>query len=231
MRSEVRILSGAFISYTTRFILMILRVFSCGPIATNSYLLACSDTKKAWIIDAPKDCFSLLSQAIESEGLHVEKIVLTHSHWDHIADLSLLKKGFGLEVLVHKEDVGNVERPGSDGLPLYFPIEPVSVDQMLSGGELLTLGHMAIKVIHTPGHSPGGICLYIEQSDTLISGDTLFQGSMGRVDLPTSNPSAMWKSLKLLSELPSRTQVYPGHGNRTSIQAESWMKRAEHLFS
>ncbi len=210
---------------------MILRVFSCGPIATNSYLLACSDTKKAWIIDAPKDCFSLLSQAIESEGLHVEKIVLTHSHWDHIADLSLLKKGFGLEVLVHKEDVGNVERPGSDGLPLYFPIEPVSVDQMLSGGELLTLGHMAIKVIHTPGHSPGGICLYIEQSDTLISGDTLFQGSMGRVDLPTSNPSAMWKSLKLLSELPSRTQVYPGHGNRTSIQAESWMKRAEHLFS
>jgi len=211
--------------------LMMIDVFPAGPVETNAYILACSDTKKAWIIDAPKGCADELIAEINLEGLSVEKIVLTHSHWDHIADLAELKKKFGCPVVVHREDAGNVEIPGSDGLSLYFPIEGVVPDQILEGNETLALGNMEIKVIHTPGHSPGCICLYIPEEKALISGDTLFRGCMGRVDLPTSQPSQMWESLLDLSKLPGDTKVYPGHGGATSIGAESWMKDAEKRFS
>ena len=210
---------------------MMINVFPAGPVETNAYILACTDTKKAWIIDAPKDCAAELIAEINLEGLSVEKIVLTHSHWDHIADLAELKKKFGCPVVVHREDVGNVEHPGSDGLSLYFPIEGVIPDQILEGTEILTLGNMQIQVIHTPGHSPGCICFYIPEEKTLISGDTLFRGCMGRVDLPTSEPSRMWESLRALSKLPGDTKVYPGHGGSTSIAQESWMKDAEKRFS
>ena len=210
---------------------MLISVFPAGPVETNAYILACSDTKKAWIIDAPKDSADELIGEINLEGLSVEKIVLTHSHWDHIADLAELKKKFGCPVLVHRADAGNVESPGSDGLSLYFPIDGVVPDQILEGKEILTLGNMRIEVIHTPGHSPGCICLYIREEKTLISGDTLFRGCMGRVDLPTSHPSLMWQSLRALSTLPADTKVYPGHGGSTSIGQESWMRDAEKRFS
>lgn len=210
---------------------MILSVFPSGPIETNAYLLVCDETKKAWIIDAPLDVTDELAAEIELEKFTVEKIILTHSHWDHIADIAVMKKRFSAPVLVHKNDAPNVERPGSDGLPLYFEIEGVVPDQMLMGGETLTLGNIQAHVIHTPGHSPGGICLHIPEENTLISGDTLFKGSMGRVDLSTSEPDKMWDSLLTLSKLPSTTKVYPGHGSSTTIGAESWMKNAKQRFS
>ncbi len=210
---------------------MILQIFACGPIETNTYILGCSRTKKAWIIDAPKDSYQLLCHAIEEGGLHIEKIVLTHSHWDHIADLCHLKNKFCAPVIVHEADAGNIESPGSDGLPLYFPIEKVQSDELLHGGETLSSGDETIQVLHTPGHSPGGICLYNKAKGILIAGDTLFRGSMGRIDLPTSSPEAMWESLKVLSGLPPLTKVYPGHGPSTSIGEESWMGQAKYLFS
>lgn len=210
---------------------MFLEVFPSGPIETNAYLLACEDTKKAWIIDAPLGSADEILAEVALNGFTVEKVILTHSHWDHIADIAELKRRFSAEVLVHKEDAENVETPGSDGLPIYFEIEGVTPDTVLEGEEVLALGNLKAKVIHTPGHSPGGVCLYFKDENILISGDTLFRGSMGRVDLPTSEPERMYESLMALSKLPSHTKVYPGHGGNTTIGAESWMKEAKERFS
>jgi len=210
---------------------MKITVFPAGPIKTNAYLLVCDETKKAWIIDAPLGVTDEIAAQIDLEKLKVEKIILTHAHWDHIADLAELKRRYSALVFVHKNEAENVEHPGSKWLPPDFEIEGVTPDQTLLGGETLTLGNMQVHVIHTPGHSPGGICLHIPEENTLISGDTLFRGTMGRVDLPTSDPEKMWDSLLLLCKLPAATKVYPGHGGSTTIGAESWMKDAKQRFS
>jgi glyoxylase-like metal-dependent hydrolase (beta-lactamase superfamily II) len=191
----------------------------------------CPKTKKAWIIDAPKDSFTKIKHDVEILGLHVENIVLTHSHWDHIADLKLFQSHFRCPVLVHKEDADNVIAPGADGLSLYFPIDPVTPDGYLMDGQLLSLSDSTAKIIHTPGHSHGSICLYFHDEKILVSGDTLFKGSMGRVDLPTSDPEMMWLSLEKLSLLPADVDVYPGHGPSTTIGSERWTKDAKKLFS
>ena len=153
-------------------------------------------------------------------------ILLTHSHWDHMAEASILKEKLDIPLYVHSEDAQNLEVPGSDGLPLFYPIKAVKADHFLFDGEILFLGTLKIKVIHTPGHSPGGVCFYLENEAILISGDTLFQGTCGKVSFPTSNPSKMKHSLKKLSHLPPDTKVYPGHGPDTTIGAEEpWMSQ------
>ncbi|MBS0627933.1 MAG: MBL fold metallo-hydrolase, partial [Verrucomicrobia bacterium] len=98
-------------------------------------------------------------------------------------------------------------------------------------GDIFNIGNLEIQVIFTPGHSPGCLCLYLQSERTLFSGDTLFQGTMGRIDFPSSNPEDMWRSLQKLSNLPSSVKVFPGHGNPTSIGAESWIAHAQKKFS
>jgi hydroxyacylglutathione hydrolase len=210
---------------------MIIKVFSSGPLDTNAYILASEKTKTAWIIDAPLESAGPILSYLKNNDLTCEKIILTHSHWDHIADVETLKRHLSVLVAVHADDKDNLIDPGSDGLPLYFAIDASVPDEILVGGETLKLSEIEAKVIHTPGHSEGSICLYIESQKCLISGDTLFKGSMGRVDLPTSDPEKMWSSLLQLSTLPPETAVYPGHGEMTTIGRESWMKNAKELFS
>ena len=210
---------------------MILKIFASGPLDTNAYVLACEKTKKAWVIDAPLSSSNDIIKFLNQNALVCDKIILTHSHWDHIADVAHLKKELHCPIAVHQKDLGNLLCPGSDGLPLYFPIEGAAAEEILEGGEILTLGDLTALILHTPGHSEGSICLYFKEQRCLISGDTLFQGSMGRVDLPGSDPDKMWSSLKLLADLPLDTIVYPGHGGATHIGKESWMGRAKELFS
>ncbi|HSW86510.1 MAG TPA: MBL fold metallo-hydrolase [Rhabdochlamydiaceae bacterium] len=204
---------------------MILEVFPSGPLETNAILLGCSKTKHAAIIDAPFDSFHQILQRVKKLGLKVEMILLTHSHWDHIAEAASMKKQLKIPIYIHAEDAGNLESPGADGLPLLFPIEGVKADHFLSNDQIVPLGEMRIKVIHTPGHSPGCVCFYIENEKTLISGDTLFRGAHGKTSFPTSSPKSMLESLKKLSKLPADTMVYPGHGPATTIGEESWMVR------
>ncbi len=194
--------------------MIIIKSLEFGPIGTNSVLLTCSETKKTAIVDAPQGCVDTWKKM----GLDVEMILFTHSHWDHIADAAALKREFKAPIYVHKADAPNLERPGSDGLQLHFPIEGVKADHYLEEGQELILGNLTIKVLHTPGHSPGGVCFLI--GDQLISGDTLFRGAIGRIDLPTSDPAKMKESLKKLSKLPKNTRVYPGHGGSTTIGEE-----------
>lgn len=157
-------------------------------------------------------------------------ILITHSHWDHICDAAKLKAQYRAPVFVHPLDLANLENPGSDGLPLMFNIEGVLPDKFLNEGDIVELGDLRFEVIHTPGHSPGGICLYNKEHGILFSGDTLFKGSIGNLSFPTANPTEMWKSLAKLAKLVPETVVYPGHGLPTTIGKESWLERAEEIF-
>ncbi len=210
---------------------MKINCFPSGPFATNAYLVICDETHEALIIDPAPGCSVSLLEKIRFEQAQATQIWLTHSHWDHFGDLSLLKKELDLPVWVHPLDAPNVVSPGKDGLPVLFSIEGVKPDHQLTDGQKLTLGKLVFKVIHTPGHSPGGVCFYCEKENVLFSGDTLFKGSIGNLSFPTSNADEMWKSLDRLAKLPADTQVFPGHGESTWLSKETWLSQAKQYFS
>ncbi len=206
---------------------MLIESHSFGPAETNTYLVACSETKQAVIIDAPSGSIPWLLKHIKTASLSVQAILLTHSHWDHVADIAALKTQLQVPLYVHKEDAGNVKTPGSDGLPLFFHIDGIEPDGFLEEGQQIQIGNLHIEVIHTPGHSPGSVCFYLKTQKVLFSGDTLFRGTIGSLSLPTARPSLMCTSLRRLAELPQDTKVYPGHGEPTTIGAEQWIARAK----
>ena len=205
---------------------MILECFPCGPIETNAYIVVCEKTNKALIVDAPQGIAAIVAK----KDYLFDKIILTHSHWDHVLDLAALKNLLHVPIYVHESDAENIKHPGADGLGRHIKWEGVTPDGYLKDGDTVTVGEIVLQVIHTPGHSPGGICLYIEKEKVLLSGDTLFAGCMGRVDLPTSDPHLMLESLKKLAKLPSDTKVYPGHAEATTIGSENWIRDAEKKF-
>lgn len=209
---------------------MLLEKFPCGPVETNAYLVGCNQEKVAAAIDPSMGSAELILSFCEEHNLRLEHIFLTHSHWDHIVDVSILKEKSDALIWVHPLDVENLEHPGADGLPTFFKIEGVTPDRFFHDGHELFLGKIQIKIIHTPGHSPGSVVLYLPKEKLLLSGDTLFQGSMGNVSFPNSSPDDMWSSLKKLSQLPADTRVCPGHGPDTQIGKESWMINAKKMF-
>ncbi len=208
---------------------MIIECYPSGPFETNAYILACNETSKGVIIDpAPGSADALIKG---SAAIKIEAILLTHSHWDHIGDLKKIKKSFDIPVYVHPADRGNIVKPGSDGLPLMDKIEGVEPEFDLQEGEIIEVGKLKVIVIATPGHTPGGVCFYLDKEKILFSGDTLFKGSIGNLSFPTASPSDMWHSLKKLEHLPPDTVVYPGHGPSTTIGDEDWLPKAQELFS
>ncbi|GAB4189548.1 MAG: MBL fold metallo-hydrolase [Simkaniaceae bacterium] len=205
--------------------------FCCGPFQTNTYLIACEQTNNGAVVDPALGSKELCMETLEKAKIRCQAIFLTHSHFDHIAEVSPLKKEYGAAVYIHPFDAPNLENPGSDLLPLPFPIEGVMPDYFLEDGMRIMLGNMELLVIHTPGHTPGGVCFYAQKEKILFSGDTLFQGSIGNISFPTAQPQKMWDSLKKLSRLPSETKVYPGHGPPTTMKKENWLEKAEEIFS
>ncbi len=201
-----------------------------GPIETNGIILFCPKTKQAALIDAPFGALEHFKKRIKELDLNVVMILLTHSHWDHIAEAAELKKHFNVPVLIHSEDASSLSKPGSDNMRSFDKIEGVDPDQLLSDGQIVELGNLKIEVIHTPGHAPGSVCFYIPSEKLLISGDTLFCRSIGRLDLPTSQAERMWPSLKKLAKLPPDIRVYPGHGEPTTIGDETFLNNAEEFF-
>jgi hydroxyacylglutathione hydrolase len=210
---------------------MIIETFSAGPFDTNTYIVGCPLTKKAFVVDVPPESFDRIISTLKDHDLTLEKILLTHSHLDHIADVKPLKEATGAEVWVHSLDEDNLKKPGTDGLPMIILFEGVSPDHFFEEGKKVTVGSFELKAIFTPGHTPGGVSLYMEKEKILFSGDTLFKGTMGRIDFPTARPSCMWESLKKLSLLPKDTKVLSGHGPATEIGKEAWISQAEERFS
>ncbi len=201
-----------------------------GPLKTNAYVIFDSESKKCAIIDPALGSFDEIQRIVLENKLEPDLILLTHSHWDHIGDLFKLQKMYPIPILVHKEDVQNVENPGSDGIPYWVEIKGVKPTKLIQDDDEIALGSVIFKVIHTPGHSPGACCFYCEKASLLISGDTLFKGSIGSLSLPTSEPERMWKSLEKLKNLPKNTKIYPGHGGSTTVGDEGFLKDAKAYF-
>jgi len=210
--------------------MMKVKTFPLGPLETNCYVVSEPESQTAVVIDAPPGALALIPAFLKENGLSCAALLLTHSHTDHTADAKALKDELKTSLYIHKNDLENLESPGSDGLPLFCEVPPTSAEHLITEGETLTFGPLQFDVIHTPGHTLGGVCFYSPKEGLLFSGDTLFKGSIGRLDFPKADSEAMWTSLKKLEQLPKETTVYPGHGPSTTLGAESWLGQARELF-
>jgi hydroxyacylglutathione hydrolase len=194
-----------------------------GPIATNVHILADSRSREAIAIDTATPCLAWIAEELAARDLTLKLIVSTHGHWDHIGDNAAVAAHTGAPIAVHPLDRGRLERPE----PLYAPFEiPASVPAVeLAEGGLIRFGELRLRVLHTPGHTEGSVCLLAEDEGLLISGDTLFAAGWGRVDLPGGDPEAMVESIGRLTGLDDRVAVFPGHGESTTIGRErAWME-------
>ena len=210
---------------------MFIQTFPSGPLSTNAYVVACAKTGEAAIIDPAPESSIEIQKYITHKQLKLKKILLTHSHWDHIADVSRFKEQFGAPVYVHSLGCTQSEAAGLRWHSLAGSIFPVQPDVLLEDGTEVKVGNLTFRVIHTPGHSCGSVCYYEPEQHVLFSGDTLFKGSIGNVSFPTSDSDSMWISLAKLAKLPHETRVYPGHGPSTTIAKESvWLSDAKKLF-
>ncbi len=193
-----------------------------GPVATNVHVLADPRTREAIAIDTATPSLAWITDALAERGWTLKLIVSTHGHWDHIGDNAALTEHTGAPIAVHPDDRHRLVDPQ----PLYapFPIVPsVPAVELAEGGEI-RFGEIRLQVLHTPGHTEGSVCLLSADDGLLLSGDTLFAGGWGRVDLPGGSAEAMAASISRLAGLEDRLQVLPGHGAATTIGRErAWM--------
>ena len=200
---------------------LILEHLTVGPFQTNVYVIGCARTKQGAIIDGGGDAPGLLAIATRHD-LDLTQILQTHAHIDHVAALPELHQALpDAPILLHPDDRSLYEHAPQQGMMFGFPVAPLPpVSAWLTDGDEIAIGELRARVLHMPGHSPGSVIFYFEEQDTMVSGDVIFFGSMGRVDLPGSNPDDMRKSLQALREYPDATRIYSGHGPDTSLGYE-----------
>ncbi len=189
------------------------------PFGTNCYIVGDEPTKEAMLLDPGIDGPAIIRK-IKSLGVTIKLIVLTHGHPDHIGALKEVKDATGAPVAIHPEDAMYIEgsRRGGFGFPQQAPIKP---DRLLNEGDTIDIGSLSFQVIHTPGHTQGGICLYTD--GVIFTGDTLFRYSIGRYDMPGGNGRQLLENIaSKLMTLPETTVAYPGHGPATTIGDEKF---------
>ena len=188
-----------------------------GTFEVNCSIL--SENGKAWIVDPGQEAERILD-LLKKKNLVPAAILLTHAHFDHIGAIPALQTAYpDLKVCVHKNDVRVLTHPMNQLPPDYPPVaRPKNLVELEAGAMLEGLGDL--EVLETPGHTPGGVCYFFKDEKLLLSGDTLFAGSIGRTDLPGGDMATLMGSLKKLTALPDDTLVVPGHGPFTSIAAE-----------
>ncbi len=197
---------------------MHLKAFRIGPMDNCVYLIA--DNGEAIAIDPAHGSADMIAEEAGKLGVKISLIVNTHGHFDHIADNQPLHKATQAKIVCHKDDEDFLLHPDRQGFELPFEINPTIPQQLVWEGSTIVVGSLRFRVLHTPGHTPGSVCLYEEKEKLLISGDTLFAGTYGRVDFPYSSEKDMFASLKRLAKLPEDVAVYPGHGAATTIGKE-----------
>ena len=194
-----------------------------GPIATNVHVLADARTREAIAIDTATPCLAWIADELAARDWTLKLIVSTHGHWDHIGDNAAVAAHTGADIAVHPLDRERL----TDPRPLWAPFEivpSVPAVELAEGGEI-RFGEIRLRVLHTPGHTEGSICLLDRDQGFLFSGDTLFAGGWGRVDLPGGDAAAMAASLARLTELDDAVEVLPGHGGVTTIGRErAWLE-------
>jgi len=194
-----------------------------GPLATNVQILADEASREAIAIDTAIPSLAWISDELAARGWTLKLIVSTHGHWDHVGDNAALSEHTGAPIAVHPLDRERLLRPK----PIYapFPIPPSVPAVELAEGGLIRFGSLRLEVLHTPGHTEGSVCLRAPDDGLLFSGDTLFAGGWGRVDLPGGSAEQMAASISRLGRLDPGTRVIPGHGPATTIaREEAWIE-------
>jgi glyoxylase-like metal-dependent hydrolase (beta-lactamase superfamily II) len=192
-----------------------------GPIGANCIILGCEATRKAAVIDPGDDADRIL-KALADEKLTVTAIINTHGHFDHVGANKRLKEATGADIMIHEADASMLQELSITAMAFGLRAEnSPPADRLLADGDTITFGEKSLTVLHTPGHTPGGVTLYCKEENVAFAGDTLFYGSIGRTDLPGGNYGTLISSIKAqLFELPDDTVVYTGHGPKTTIGTE-----------
>ena len=200
---------------------MDVRMFTVGPVQENTFLINREGSDRALIVDPGEEAPRLLG-AIEEAGLTLDGILLTHTHFDHIGAVAPIARATGAEVWVpeaEKQVLADIN--AYVPWPGFGPFEDWDAEHTVSGGERLELAGFDIDVVFTPGHSPGHVTFSIPAEQAVFSGDVLFQGSVGRVDLPGGDWPTLLESIRtLVDSLPPETAVHPGHMGQTTLGAE-----------
>lgn len=198
---------------------MIFERLSLGIYGANCYIIGCKETKEAIVVD-PGGNHSEVVDEINKKNLNLKYIILTHGHADHIGGIIKLKEEINAPILIHKDDE-DMLIDANINLSNRMNMDTIEVkpDKLLNDNDILKLGNLKVEILHTPGHTKGSICIKIE--DILITGDTLFLGSIGRSDLYGGNHETLIKSIKeKLLHLNDETTIYPGHGGQSTIGFE-----------
>ena len=198
---------------------MLLETLVVGPLSVNCYIFACEKTHQAAIVDPGDEADQILS-VVKKLDCRVKYILLTHGHIDHLSQIPILKNKLKAEFLMHEQDIPLVQSASTQaalfGLPDPGDLKP---DRFLNDGDIIHLGELTIQVIHSPGHSPGSITFQVNQK--LFVGDLIFNGSIGRTDLPGGDYSQIIESIqKKIFTFPDSVEIYPGHGPATTVGIE-----------
>lgn len=199
---------------------MIIKTYHTGPLAVNCYVVTDEKTKKTFMVDPGGHNIDLVNY-IKDNGLQLEYIILTHGHGDHMGGVPKMREEFPdvkLVACIHEKQLLEDARLNMSAMVYGYPVA-FSADRYVDDGDTLKIGELELKFLHTPGHSPGGMCILVE--DAVFSGDTLFEQSVGRADFPGSSFRTLIKSIhEKLFTLPDDTKVLPGHMGSTTIGFE-----------
>jgi glyoxylase-like metal-dependent hydrolase (beta-lactamase superfamily II) len=192
-----------------------------GPLQTNCYILGCSETNQAAVID-PSWAGDAIARLVEEKGWSLTHILLTHAHFDHVGGLAELKAATGAPIYIHPDAVPMLAAAEQSAARWEIAlVPPPAADVMLAGGDTLSVGALQLKVLYTPGHAPGHVCFHLAADRAIFDGDVLFQGSIGRTDLPGGDFDTLMASIRdQLLTLPDETVVLSGHGPATTIGQE-----------
>lgn len=207
---------------------MIFESCETGPLEVNCFVVGCEESREGIVVDPGGDVDRIAS-IVRKHGLKITTIINTHGHFDHIGGNSQAVSAFGAQLLIHRNDAPMLGRSAEVARKYGLQGEnSPEADEYLQDGMTISFGSCSLKVLHTPGHTQGGCCLYFESEHKVITGDTLFADSIGRTDLPGGSHEQLLESIRTkLFTLPDDVIAYPGHGPQTTIGHE---KRSNPYF-
>lgn len=204
---------------------MIIKKLVVGPLENNCFIIADENTKDGLVVD-PGDEPDRILDLINKNSFNIKYIVCTHAHFDHVGAVPDLKKETGAKIVIHRDELEIYKSTKDQAAIRGYELDPLpEPDMFVSEGDKIEVGDLRFEILHTPGHSPGGICLYGE--GILITGDTLFAGSVGRTDFYGGDMEKLKRSFRRLLSLSDKIKVLPGHGPETTIGQE----RTDNFFS